>query len=915
MFELFANPANMIIGGALISSPIIIHLINRMRFKRIRWAAMEFLLKSQKRNRRRLIIEQLILLLLRIILVLLAGLLLARLLGANPLTGLGGKRSVHLILLDDRLSMNDQWKSKEEKSNSFQVARTLIDKEIAKNLLQNRSAQHVVLRRLSEPNTDLFDSRLNEDTVKKLSDTLRDMEGCTKLHLDLIRGIKAAEEMLGRHAVDQRSLYILSDFRQKHWSEPEAAELRKQLEGLKAAGVTVHLPDCADPKRSEGQKSPHYHDNLAIAELRPETRVAGQNVLVQFKFAVANFGAAERRNVRVTIKVNGTERAEASQTLASVPIGKPTEGTFLISFDQLGFNQVTAHLENEDYGINADNTRFAVIEIKKQVPVLVIDPSEAGNPEPKPGSDTFHLQSLLNAAKGFQIARGGVAELERANLDQYASIYLLNVRELANEKQLKNLEAYVRDGGGVAFFMGDRVTNADYYNKKLYADGAGLFPVPLAEQPSKALNEEEKLERLLQNLREPQYQLFIRKDDHPIFKFEADKVQNDKLLNQLRETFRFLTIDRYYPVPRLRWKLSDRVEELMTLPNTRPISDYEGNAQDILKELQVPSDDPRYVKYRPGLEYHRAAIRQALSGKVLNPLAIALENLLKDKGVQNNPDRPNLEEFWELSDAAIIKLRARVDKFRESVQMGDPLVVASRFGKGRVVAVLTSAGRSWNDWAAGGPASFTFPVIMLQMQKYLSSLGAEADLTVGMTRFFELDPNRYEAEMRCYFQPESKGNDAVKAEASAEEAPKATNLKDHDRQSGVESAGRLNFEFKKIREPGIYYFEMKQKPDMAGAPGKTETRAFAFNVDTTNESDLRRASKTDLERSGSKVEVVGDKIGESDRKNDLSETGWLYLAFLVILILEQALAVHLSFHLRGNEALPPQAVRPQPTTA
>src|SRR6187455_58647 len=111
MFELFANPANMIIGGALISSPILIHLINRMRYKRLRWAAMEFLLKSQKRNRRRLIVEQLILLLLRILLVLLAGLLLARFLGAN-IIGLGRTAFVHVVLLDDRLSMTDQWKDK-----------------------------------------------------------------------------------------------------------------------------------------------------------------------------------------------------------------------------------------------------------------------------------------------------------------------------------------------------------------------------------------------------------------------------------------------------------------------------------------------------------------------------------------------------------------------------------------------------------------------------------------------------------------------------------------------------------------------------------------------------------------------------------------------------------------------------------
>src|SRR5262249_41672713 len=62
MFPFFPPPAPMAIGGSLVSVPIIIHLINRLRYRRIRWAAMEFLLKAQKRNRRRLIIEQIILL-------------------------------------------------------------------------------------------------------------------------------------------------------------------------------------------------------------------------------------------------------------------------------------------------------------------------------------------------------------------------------------------------------------------------------------------------------------------------------------------------------------------------------------------------------------------------------------------------------------------------------------------------------------------------------------------------------------------------------------------------------------------------------------------------------------------------------------------------------------------------------------
>src|SRR6516225_10054121 len=98
MLELFLNPANMIVGGALVSSPIIIHLINRMRYKRVRWAAMEFLLKSQKRNRRRLIIEQLILLFLCILLVLLAGLLLARFLGFSFAGFFTPQNTVHVVL-------------------------------------------------------------------------------------------------------------------------------------------------------------------------------------------------------------------------------------------------------------------------------------------------------------------------------------------------------------------------------------------------------------------------------------------------------------------------------------------------------------------------------------------------------------------------------------------------------------------------------------------------------------------------------------------------------------------------------------------------------------------------------------------------------------------------------------------------
>src|SRR5436305_4512833 len=118
MVEWFLNPGFLAMAGALVSVPIIIHLINRMRFKRVRWAAMEFLLKSQKRNRRRLIIEQLLLLLMRCALVLMAALLASRYLGFS-FAFLEPQNSLHVVVIDDTLSMADRWKHDGRERDTF----------------------------------------------------------------------------------------------------------------------------------------------------------------------------------------------------------------------------------------------------------------------------------------------------------------------------------------------------------------------------------------------------------------------------------------------------------------------------------------------------------------------------------------------------------------------------------------------------------------------------------------------------------------------------------------------------------------------------------------------------------------------------------------------------------------------------
>ena len=99
-----------ILGGLAILSPIIIHLLNKRRFKIVHWAAMDFLFEADKKNRRRVQLENLLLLLLRCLAMLLLGLILARPFFSSAMASVFGNelKFEHYVLLDDSLSQQVQ---------------------------------------------------------------------------------------------------------------------------------------------------------------------------------------------------------------------------------------------------------------------------------------------------------------------------------------------------------------------------------------------------------------------------------------------------------------------------------------------------------------------------------------------------------------------------------------------------------------------------------------------------------------------------------------------------------------------------------------------------------------------------------------------------------------------------------------
>ena len=101
----FLNPL-LLFGMAAVAVPIIIHLLNRRKFRKVNWAAMKFVKLSIDQNQRRMKLEDLILLLLRCALLALLALALARPVMRQSESSFMGQTGVTSVLvLDNSFSM------------------------------------------------------------------------------------------------------------------------------------------------------------------------------------------------------------------------------------------------------------------------------------------------------------------------------------------------------------------------------------------------------------------------------------------------------------------------------------------------------------------------------------------------------------------------------------------------------------------------------------------------------------------------------------------------------------------------------------------------------------------------------------------------------------------------------------------
>ncbi|HEY2881838.1 MAG TPA: BatA domain-containing protein, partial [Pirellulales bacterium] len=461
----FLYPLPIALVAGLIALPIAIHLINLMRHRRIEWAAMEFLLVSQKRNRTWVMLKQLLLLLLRVAAIAAAVTMVAQPILQNKLGVLfGGSKLHHIVLLDDSFSMSDRWAD----TTAFDEAKKVILR-LGQQAAQQPARQEFTLLRFSQAahpahgtQTDLANETIeNDEFSKKLEQTLQGLH-VSQFAVGPQEALKAAVQMIGDGGDANHVVFVISDFRTKDWTA--ATELQKLLHKLNESGAKLQLINCVDEARP----------NLAITALRPGRGTRATGVPLPVEVTVHNYGSTPSANVSVRLEEQGTQRPAIE--INKIDPGRSVTRQFEVRAQTAGERRISAYLAPD--AVALDNVRQTVIDFPTGVPVLIIDGGlKSGSAREAEG---FFLQSALAppgpVPTGLRPRVEAPRFLDDYPLDEFAVIYLCNVDRLPLNV-VDKLTKYAEAGGGVAFFVGDR-SRADFLNQ-IYDDGKGFFPAPL----------------------------------------------------------------------------------------------------------------------------------------------------------------------------------------------------------------------------------------------------------------------------------------------------------------------------------------------------------------------------------------------------------------------------------------------------
>ncbi len=439
-------------GMLLGAIPIIIHLLNRRRFRRVEWAPMRYLKLTIQKNRRKIQIEELILLLMRIAALVLLFFYLARPV-LNP-TGLerwlgSGGRTSQVVVVDDSMSMGYAAGD----ASAFQRAR-----ETAAASWRPRGrrtgARSPRPRHPAPVLHDIEGARREELTAAALG------LPPTATHAAWPAVLEGVDELLRACTYPTRQVTILTDLRRSGWEGGVTSVARRWAE----QGVRVRLVDTGDDETR----------NLSLESLLPVDRTVLAGAESRWEALVKNDSPRSLSGAKAILRVNDKP---TEVVLPDIPSRSSVRVPLSAHFPGAGLHDISLQLPDDE--LPGDNRRWAAVPVKDSLLIRLVD----GEPSSEPfGSEVDYLAAPLSvgvgAAEAWRVEVALEADFLSPRRETPDVMVLANVGAPTAE-QAEKLGQLVRQGMGLMIFTGAKL-DAGMYNDLLYRQqGLRLLPCPM----------------------------------------------------------------------------------------------------------------------------------------------------------------------------------------------------------------------------------------------------------------------------------------------------------------------------------------------------------------------------------------------------------------------------------------------------
>ncbi len=425
---IFLNPA-ILFGLLAASIPVIIHLFNLRKLKKIEFSTLAFLKELQKNKIREIKLKQWILLALRVLIILFVVMAFAR--PALQSIRIGGTTSAAkttaVFILDDTFSMSVV----DQKGSYFNQAKEIIKRIIS----QLQEGDEVGLILVSNP-------KLEKNLTSNLSEFIKNIEQLDLSYSsgDLNSAIVKASQIISESKNFNKEIYVLSDFQKNKITREN---INSDLSELLNKSIRLYSFDLADKDVS----------NLSVDELKINNQIFEKDKPVSFSITITNNSKQGVNSAIVSLFMNDERAAQKS---FDVNAEQSTIVEIEATPKTTGFIDAVAEIETDE--IEQDNKRFASLFIPEKISVGMFSEN--------PADLTFVELALQTAGETqFAIDKKSINQITSQQLSKYQTI-ILSVNSLSTGiEQLKN---YLNNGAGLILFpesAPDAVKNNKLYSQ------------------------------------------------------------------------------------------------------------------------------------------------------------------------------------------------------------------------------------------------------------------------------------------------------------------------------------------------------------------------------------------------------------------------------------------------------------------